>query len=270
MAVMLATTIASAQTDLIDFETLPGGAMPVEGMAISNQFLASHGVSFALTNGTFPLIAKRGGTNIPAFTGANGPNMPAANQAVGDYFITEPYAAGLPPPLVITYSQEVSNASGVIIDIDGTSNHVANEAWLLLARDINGGLLATDQLTVASPNAGDGLATPWSFRGVPGIRSIHVIYNGNKTNGIGLAFDNFSPALPVMPPSLTLTLTQRVAQVGVAGSFYGSYRVECASSLPSSNWQLLTNLNLTNAPQQFFLDYATSNATSRFYRAIGF
>ena len=82
----------------IDFETLPNGAIPAEGMAISNQFFASHGVSFAFTNGTFPLIAKRRGTNIIAFLGPNGNNTFATNQAVGNYFLTDADAAiGLPP-----------------------------------------------------------------------------------------------------------------------------------------------------------------------------
>ena len=259
-------------SSLIDFETLPSGAMPAEGMAISNQFFASHGVSFAFTNGTFPVLAKRRGTNIIAFEGPTGLNTLAANQAVGDYFLTDPHdAEGLPPaPLIISYRQTVSNASGVIIDIDGAASHGGNEAWLLEARGTNGVLLATNRLTVASPNAGDGLATPWSFRGVPGIGAIYVIYDGQKTNGLGLAFDNFSPALAVTPPSLTVTVTQRVARIGVAGSFNGSYRVEWATSIPSSHWQVLTNLDLTNAPQQFILDYGASNATRCFYRAIGF
>jgi len=278
LALVLTTAIAKAQTNLIDFETLPSGGIPTEGMAISNQFLASHGVSFAFTNGTFPLVAKRRGTNIIAFLGPSGDNTFAANQGVGDYFLTDPDATiGLPPPpLVITYSEAVSNASGVIIDIDRAANQGGDEAWLLEARGTNNILLATNRLAYStnalerSPNAGDGLATPWSFRGVQGIRSISIIYDGDKTNKIGLAFDNFSPALPVTPASLTLTVTQRVARIGVAGSFNGSYRVEWASSFLSDSWQTLTNLHLTNAPQEFFLDYAASNATRRFYRAIGF
>lgn len=272
LLVVLTTATANAQTDLIDFETLPGGAMPTEGMAISNQFLSTFGVSFTFTNGTFPLVAKRRGTNIIAFLGPNGDNTFAVNQVVGDCFLTDPDAMiGLPPPpLVITYGQVVSNASGVIIDIDTAVNLGGNEAWLLEARGTNGALLATNRLTVASPNSGNGLATSWSFRNVQGIHSIHIIYDGAKTNNIGLAFDNFSPAFPVTPPSLTLTVTQRVARIGLAGSFNGNYQVEWASSLTSASWQALTNLYLTNAPHLFFFDYASSNATQRFYRAIGF
>jgi len=67
LMVVLASTSVAAQTNLIDFETLPGGASPTEGMAISNQFWTTHGVSFVYTNGTFPVVAMDRGTRTYAF-----------------------------------------------------------------------------------------------------------------------------------------------------------------------------------------------------------
>jgi hypothetical protein len=99
LALALTTASVRAHTNLIDFETLPRGELPTEGMSISNQFAVSHGVSFAFTNGTVPLIAKRRGTNVIAFLGPNGDNTFDANQGVGYYFLTDPDAEiGLPPP----------------------------------------------------------------------------------------------------------------------------------------------------------------------------
>ena len=273
LMVVLASTSVAAQTNLIDFETLPGGASPSEGMAISNQFWTTHGVSFVYTNGTFPVVAMDRGTRTYAFLNNSNflTNAVAPLQGTGRFFLTDPDTTNhtKPPPLIISYRDAVSNASGVMIDIDGGPNKTY-EAWDLTASDAGGQPLGTIHMRTNSPNAGDATAAPWSFRSVQGIRSIRIDYVGSKER-VGLAFDNFSPALPVAPPALTIAVTQRVAHISLAGSFNERYRVEWASSLFPVSWQtLISDLHLTNTPQQAFIDYAPSNTTIRFYRAVGF
>jgi hypothetical protein len=266
---LLLASLIAGRAQVIDFERLPDGSVPTDGMAISNQFLASFGVTFMFTNGAFPHIAKVGAP-ITAFWGTNpahGPDQPRAAQNVGTYFLTDDgvFGAGspAPPPLVISYARPVATASGTIIDID------YSDAWMVEARNDETQVVATVTLTTNSPNAGDGLATPWSIvRTNADIYSIVITYTG-QGNTPGLAFDNFSPALALTPAVLGITRTGQVACVEVAGSFGSAYDVQYTPYLPSTNWQALGRVVLTNAPEQLIFDYGVSNAAGRFYRAIG-
>lgn len=266
--VLLLASSMSVWTQVIDFERLPGGSLPTDGMAVSNQFLQGFGVTFAFTNGAFPHIAKVGAPGT-AFWGINpsqGPDQPRAAQNVGSYFLTDDGligGGGQPPPLLISYATATAAASGAILDIDYT------DAWRIEARNSATQVVATVNLTTSSPNAGDGLATYWSIvRTNADIHSILISYTGTVASP-GLAFDAFSPALAITPATLGITLTQQVARIEVAGSFGSTYDLQYAASSPSTNWQTLARVALTNAPEQFFLDYTASNTTRRIYRAVG-
>lgn len=258
--------VPSVRAQVIDFERMPDGSIPTEGLVISNQFWQQYGVNFAFTNGKFPHIAQVG-SPLFAFQSAYGDDTPAPGQNCGSFFLTDSSGldSQLPPTLVITYAVPVSAASGVILDIDGLNFH---EAWDIQA--YNGtNLLATVSLTEASPNAGDGLATPWNFsRSTADITSIWIVYTGTKTNRIGLAFDNFSPSSPFLRPVLSQpAMTNQAVSFNLAADFGQTCRVEYASSPVSTNWQFLTNVVLSNAPSQAVIDVSASNATERFYRA---
>lgn len=263
---MGALGLITIRAQIINFETLPDGSRPIEGMEISNQFAASFGVSFRLETGYFPRIAKRDSQNFVAFYGPPNSsliNHPATNQNVGDFFLTG-YAGrtGNPSPLLISYARPVAAASGAIIDID------FHDAWQIVARDSRTNGIATNLLTRASLNTGDGHATWWSFsRASADICSIRISYAGTGSP-VGWAFDNFSPYLPVAPANLGIEMTKQAAQIGVGGTFGCAYRVDYADSPVSTNWKCLANVVLTNAPQQFLTDPTSSNSITRFYRAV--
>jgi len=253
------------RAQIIDFETLPDGSKPTEGMEISNQFAASFGVTFSQKDGKAPRLAKRDGTGFFAFWGPNTTsNHLYNNQNVGDFFLTgHQGVTANPSPMIITYANPVAAASGAMLDVDG------EEAWDIVARDTLGQGIATNRLDEHSPNGGNGLAAPWSFsRTNADICSIRIAYVG-KSGSIGWAFDNFAPGLPMAPANLSITVTQKAAQIGIGGTFGGNYRVDYGDSLSSTSWQFLTNAILTTAPQQFLLDSTSSNAATRFYRAVG-
>lgn len=189
-AILLASAVGAANAQTIDFESIPG-AVPADGLAISNQFAAVSGVVFSLANGSDPVLAQVGAPQT-AFQGFSlGPDQPAPGTNAGQFFLTDDGIVGPPPPtLLIDYLQPVAAASGVILDIDGT------EEWTLEAFDGAGNLLAT---VVLGPNNNlDGSATLWTFdEGALVIEQITLRYTGIQ-NIVGLAFDNFSPSS--LPP----------------------------------------------------------------------
>jgi hypothetical protein len=191
-----------AQAVPIDFETIPGG-VPSEGLVISNQFQATLGVTFELEGGGHPQLAQVVGP-MYAFGGGrdNLPDQPTATAApqVGQFFLTDDGVVGAPPPaLVIRYDTPVAAASGVLIDVDGWGQGAVFEAFHVEARGAGDVVLET--LDLIGALAGDGEVAPWSFaRALEEIRSIRISYFGNKLEGIGLAFDYFSPSSPYVPP----------------------------------------------------------------------
>ena len=202
---------------LINFETLPDGTTPSKGLAISNQFEQSHGVTFSLGDGSSPILAKVGEGKPLAFESryGNGRNRPAPGQDIGQFLLTDNFdISGRPQPLLITYSSPVSGASGELLDIDQSS--IGNERWLIEALDNFGNPLDSIELQSGPriDETGDGIATFWSFsRESEDIFSIRMSFTGSKTTGIGLGFDNFSPAgeppispEPVPEPSSLLGL----------------------------------------------------------------
>jgi hypothetical protein len=249
---------------IIDFETLPGGGTPYDGMVVSNQW-ASLGVNFRFGNGTFPILATPGGTNWAFFGPPNSSqtNIAAAGETTGRFFLTDT-SSGQPPNLIIDYTTPVSAASGVIIDVDH------EDAWKIEARDINTNVIANlvATLTPNVLNSGDGVATPWSVStNLPVIYSIRVRFTGTSPRP-GLAFDNFSPtnALPSpAPATLALTRSLTTNTLTVAGTPSALYRIERTTTL-SSNWSAVTNLYLPG-PSAFITD--VSAATNQFYRAVG-
>jgi hypothetical protein len=170
------------------FETVPGGT-PASGLAISNQYLASEGVTFVLGNSTSPILAQKG-PPLEAFSGSCGDDTPAPGANVGQFFLFDPQTLqppGAPPSdLIVTYSSPVPCCEGVILDIDQA------EAWTIRAYDSSNSLVGTIVLNTSSPGAGDCKATRWHFSHVAAdIAKVTIHYSGSTQTNIGYAWDNF-------------------------------------------------------------------------------
>ena len=198
---ILTTSVSFAHSGTIDFEMIPG-SQSVDKMEISDQFEKSHGVSFKLSNDKYPKLAQKGGT-ATAFYGPSGgvadsgPDSPAKNQQVGNFFLTDDEKLGASGNLIIMYSNPVSSASGVLIDIDHT------EKWEIVAYDDTGNEIQKLQISDSSSeySTGDGIATIWSFnRNISDIHSIEFIGSRTESGDFGLAFDNFSPSTSLIAP----------------------------------------------------------------------
>jgi len=194
-AIFVTTIGVNAAT--IDFESVPGVGTPTEGVLISNQYLASAGISFALEGGGNPRIAKVGSprTAFEGFGGAD--DMPAPNQGIGTFFLTDNGTLGglSSPALLIVYATPTAAASGVLLDID------FDETWTIQARDSADNIIDVITITAGDFNTGDGLATVWSFnRTSSDINSIRFKGTRTATGAFGLGFDNFSPTQPAPIP----------------------------------------------------------------------
>ncbi|MEL7403065.1 MAG: hypothetical protein AAGJ89_06470, partial [Pseudomonadota bacterium] len=171
----------AANAATIDFETVPGET-PVDGVAISNQFAATAGVTFALADGSAPVLASYGGTRT-AFQGpGNGNDNLSASEMedLGSFFLTDDgvTSGGLSDPvLIVTYLTPSQFASGSILDVDG------GETFSITAFDseVGGTALDSIHITAGDADTGNGIATNWIFeRATADIRRIE--FAGNRGN----------------------------------------------------------------------------------------
>lgn len=199
---------ATAGAGTIDFESVPGD-LPLEGLAIGDQFLASEGVRFSLEGGGLPVLAATG-SPMTAFGGGptNVHDAPsaAAAAALGGFFLTDDGVVAAPPaPLLIHWSTPVAQVSGVLVDVDGWGAGRIWEAFRIEARGADDGVLET--LELIGSIDGDGELAPWSFaRALADIHSIRISYYGNKPHGIGFAFDALTASIPEPATALLLAL----------------------------------------------------------------
>jgi hypothetical protein len=129
---------------------------------------------------------------------------------LGDYFLrTEKLTTSgtvTPGLFVIEYVDGTfaSAASGQIWDIDGTSAY-DTEKFIVTAYDENENVLDTDTSPEYSTNDASSLdGLPWEFSvaatGEDLIKYITIEFAGGKTNGVGLAFDNFNATAATIVP----------------------------------------------------------------------
>lgn len=178
-------TVSQAST--ITFEIIPGIDTPVEGLEISDQFLATEGISFSLEGGGFPVLAEVG-TPITAFDSDFGGDSPQPDQDIGSFFLTDNGTlSGLSSPaLIVEYSSPTAAASGVILDVD------FDESFNIQALDESGNRLATITIEGGDTGTGDGLATSWSFdQGSNEVFAIRFEGTRETSGAFGLGFDNF-------------------------------------------------------------------------------
>lgn len=211
-------TPAAAQ--VIDFETDPAGAPSVDDAVLGLGAAYTVGplsIRFGFDgdlNGvpeTTAAFERSGPDVLDGFVACNGRDVAAPGFApqLGGFFLRG-NSGGDFGVLVITYTGGVvSGASGEIWDIDGLSN--GTEQYRVRAFDAGSTLLATIDSPVSTQDSGcantelDGKPWTFSFVGVPGIARITIDFIGTKTNGIGLAFNNFNATgeqpVPATPAS---------------------------------------------------------------------
>jgi gliding motility-associated-like protein len=201
LSFLIFSHIISAQVEnsclAVDFETIPG-AVPFEGLEISDQFFDAFGMTIILENGN-PAVLAQVGLPTTAFGSDFGSDTPAPGQNIGSFFITDDgLLQGLSSiPVIVEFENPIDSFSGCILDMD------FGEIFFLEARDEFDNIILAD--TIRGPNqntgepgdpgTGDGLATCWGFN-LPGCEgSVYSIrFVGERTFGgsFGLGMDNFS------------------------------------------------------------------------------
>jgi hypothetical protein len=255
---------AIGSVGVVTFEEIPSST-PTDGMVISNQFLGSHGISFSLANGQHPILAQTGAPQT-AFAGPptdTGPDMPAENQAVGSFFLTDDgVVSGPPSDLIISYLLPDKAASGVILDVDGV------EEWTVEALGVSTQVL--DSVVIASGDlgTGDGIATFWSFdRPTKDIYFIRLRYSASQIQGgVGLAFDNFSPSSVFNPTTVDVDLYTAIELAWFAITNV-SYQVQYSTELGPTNWINFGSPVIGNDATNYIFD-TTRNNSNKFYRVI--
>lgn len=275
--VVLFLGIGSTQAGvLIDFETIPG-ASPTNGLIISNQFKAAYGVTFrTIASEQISLVQIGTAADVFGFClGAVGPppNCTTGNHlypddplaaAIGNYFIS--LGSGNPAQgfgLIVDLDTPVSQAGGVILDIDGS------EQWTVRTYSDTNGATQTGQavFTSGDPGTGDGRSTLWVFNhATADIQEIRFIYTGNPS-GVGEGFDLFY--LGQLPPDVPVLSISGSRQLSLNGRVAKTYSVQYSSFLPTTNWITVTNFTLPSSPFPIIETSATTNSSTRFYRAMG-
>ena len=225
MAALFAARHASAA--LIDFETTPFGATPIDdaflssatpynfpGLQVSFGFdLNSDGSIDA--DGRFEQAGSSGTDTIGGFAGSFGQDTPDPGFAaqLGNWFLKSPMPGQQFGRFVIQYSSTfpVTAASGEIWDIDGNTQNSTTEEYTVQAFDSASTLLSTivSPLGVLDTPIAllDGRPWVFAFSGLSaGIDHIVITFTGTKPAGIGLAFNNFNPTAVPEPASCLLVL----------------------------------------------------------------
>ncbi|MDG3008025.1 PEP-CTERM sorting domain-containing protein [Paludisphaera mucosa] len=221
-ALCLGLASAARAGDLITFETRPNGNTPTDDAPLLNPYDIDGGgtVRFFFDtndNNTFeegvdvlPRFEQVGEDGDDGFLssqvggGTHDRARPGFRSQLGDYFLRQPDGIGtLPGPFLIVYdtAQAIRGFSGEIWDIDGQPRAGVTEQWRVDVLNARGDVLAMlpSPLGVdASPGSLDSLPWNFGFEGLPdGVKAIRLTFTGTKGDGIGLAFNNFSPTFAV-------------------------------------------------------------------------
>ncbi|MEM1331225.1 MAG: hypothetical protein AAGG07_11750 [Planctomycetota bacterium] len=223
-ALLSAVLAVGASGQIIDFETKPDGAIPIDNeiLPLGTRYqVPFNGGTLEISIGfdvdgdgvsdTPPRFEATGNDSVTGFSGFNNGNdrpAPEFEDQLGDFFLRSASALNDPAPvgtMIIEYSQAVPGFSGEIWDIDGP------EQWRV--RAFRSGEMVPAQ-EVLSPLGGLG-SEPWLFSvGDPlsGVVRIEIDHIGSRPNNqLGLAFNNFSSTTSIPGPTLLTQQPETVA-----------------------------------------------------------
>ena len=225
--------LSPAGAALIDFETDPAAATPVDNAPLSTPYNIAGGGTvrfFFDTNGNNsydlgtdldPLFEAAGTDSGEGFAnGTLGGIFDVANGGLGpqlgNFFLRYVVPGAIPEPFIIDYNtpQTITALSGEIWDIDGASQ--ATERWLVEVLDASNNLLASQLSPLGNSPALDGLPWVLSFTGLPtGVDKLRITFVGTKLSGVGLAFNNFNTTAVPEPGSVMLLGLGAIALVAI-------------------------------------------------------
>ena len=219
--------MASVDAAIIDFETLPSGASSIDNTLLGlNDAYSISGVDVTFgfdTDGdgitdTQGVIEKVGdadsdGGFLNDTLGQSDTAAPGFESQLGDFFYRTQTFSGFGTFIIdYTSSAPVTAASGEIWDIDGSTNNT--EQFQIQAFDIGNNLLDTIISPLGNNLTLDGKPFTFSFSGLSNIDQIRIEFVGNKTQFIGLAFNNFSPITAIPVPAALWLFASAVGLLG--------------------------------------------------------
>ncbi len=204
--IILFSPVLNTKAGIIDFETTALGGLPTDNSTIefSDAFMAdSVIVRFGFdsnwdgTLDTKAVFEEVGNTDTGGDTGFWGfgsdkdTAAPGFTSQLGNFFLrqNDPYKPFGVFTILYEATNAVSAASGEIWDIDGGNK---TERFLVEAFD-GTTLLDSIQSPLGTDSTLDGKPWVFGFNNLSNITKIEITFTGTKTNGIGLAFNNFSP-----------------------------------------------------------------------------
>ncbi len=198
----------SVLSGIIDFETTASGAVPTDNQVIGlNDNFSADGVlvSFGFdttgngvidSEAVFEAIAggeESGNSGFQSlYTGKYDIPEPNSANLLGGFFLRQQNAYQPFGTFHINYTADnpVTEASGEIWDIDGKPSKT--EQFFIEAYNDNT-LLASMASPLGDNKDLDGMPWAFGFENLSNITRIEITFTGSKTQGIGLAFNNFSP-----------------------------------------------------------------------------
>lgn len=215
--VIVVCMTSRAGANVIDFETTPSGATPVDDAPLVTPYNIAGGGTvdfFFDTNGNNVfdsgvdargLFEAYGQDGTDGFANSTTGIADTANGGLagqlGNFFLRQPVAGSIPGPFIVAYatSQTITALSGEIWDIDGSQG--GTEQWRVDVLDASNNVLNSQLSPLGNSLALDGLPWTFSFSGLPaGVNKVRLTFVGTKTSGLGLAFNNFSPTSAVPEP----------------------------------------------------------------------
>jgi hypothetical protein len=262
--IFTALPVSAAYTNILDFETVTG-AVPFEGMAISNQYTAQFGVSFR-SSASYPVLARKGYPQGGFSDGPLGPDtiydtISSADTnaaAFGDFYLTRDVVHN--NTIIMDFVTPVSAAGGFIMDIDG-----AERATLTAYRDNGTNSVGQIVITTNTPGAGPERAVRWDFvHTTNDIQQIRfVVINAVGPFGLDLLTSSYVPA-----PSPATNSLRLYPGITIQGGVGRAYQIQFTNRLSSGQWIPLTNFTLPSSPFLFF-DTTATNSSERFYKVVG-
>ncbi len=200
-----------ASGQLIDFESTPAGAIPVDDAFLVAPYNLTGGGTVRFFFDVNPNNEFDAGVDdLPVFekSGDADPNGGFSNDAtgipdtangglggqLGDFFLRQRQPGSPPPPFIIDYNTAtpINGLHGEIWDIDGAPGNT--EGWKVEVLDSLNNVLTFQFSPPGNSLALDGLPWDFVFTGLPGgVDKLRITFMGTKATGLGLAFNNFDP-----------------------------------------------------------------------------